>query len=344
MCPLDPALLAPPYARFNVRPELADDYIHLFVNRREYSLQADHLMMNGKVGWYMAQEYTTDPSTGERIKGSRRQLDNATIRKHINGDNTINLYAVDPETQRSKWVAVDGDYDGSIKDILCLRYELSQDGIYPALEYSRRGAHLWVFAETPLLASELRIYIYNLALRLGIAIKGGGIKQGLEVFPLQDTVSASHFGNALRAPLGVHRRIRRRYWFTGANSNPEDQMRYLMKLPKLREDHLKTLVDGMSLPETYQPPSPAIVPAYRPPNTPGARPEFRILDHIHRTRRSGRNYWAQCPSCSQASRDSSKDNLSIQIADPRFYKCWAGCTKEDIRLALGQPLPRRTFA
>ena len=343
MCPLDPALLAPPYARFNVRPELADDYIHLFVNRKDYSIQADRLMMNGKVGWYLAQNYTLDPSTGERTKGERRQIDNATIRGHINGDYTISLYAVNPETQRSKWVAIDGDYDGSIKDLMCLRYELSQDGIHPALEMSRRGAHLWVFAETPLLASDLRIYIYNLALKLGIAVKGGGIKEGLEVFPLQNTIGENELGSAIRAPLGVHRRIRRRYWFSGAASNPEDQMRYLLKLSKLREDHLKTLVTGMTLPETYEPP-PEVVTVYRQPYVPGARQEFRILDYIHRTRKHGRNYWAQCPSCARASRDTSRDNLAIKIEDPRFYKCWAGCTKEDIRSALGQPLPRRQFA
>jgi hypothetical protein len=38
MCPLDPALLAPPYKRFRVSPELADAYMHLFVNRPEYSI------------------------------------------------------------------------------------------------------------------------------------------------------------------------------------------------------------------------------------------------------------------------------------------------------------------
>ena len=75
----------------------------------------------------------------------------------------------------------------------------------------------------------------------------------------------------------------------------------------------------------------------RPPtirNLGGIRREFRILDHIRPRKKDRRNYWAQCPACARANADKSQDNLAIQIADPRFYKCWAGCTKEDIRAAL----------
>jgi hypothetical protein len=41
--------------------------------------------------------------------------------------------------------------------------------------------------------------------------------------------------------------------------------------------------------------------------------------------------------------DRSGDNLAIQIKNPRFYKCWAGCTKEEIRAALGQPIRKRAL-
>jgi hypothetical protein len=52
------------------------------------------------------------------------------------------------------------------------------------------GGHLWIFAATPLLASECRIYIYNLALRLGVPVAGGGLKEGIEVFPKPDSRAA----------------------------------------------------------------------------------------------------------------------------------------------------------
>jgi hypothetical protein len=68
------------------------------------------------------------------------------------------------------------------------------------------------------------------------------------------------------------------------------------------------------------------------------RPQFRILDHIETRRRVGRNWIARCPSCAAAGRDRSKDNLAISVEEPWKYICWAGCTKERIRAALGAPV------
>jgi hypothetical protein len=65
--------------------------------------------------------------------------------------------------------------------------------------------------------------------------------------------------------------------------------------------------------------------------------EFRILDHLGPVRKVGRNYVTRCPSCAEAGHDRSRDNLSILIEDPRFYRCWAGCSKQAIRSALGCP-------
>ena len=58
----------------------------------------------------------------------------------------------------------------------------------------------------------------------------------------------------------------------------------------------------------------------------------------------GRNYVARCPSCALAGRDRGRDNLAILVSDPRFYQCWAGCTKEMIRAAVGKPIPIRSTA
>jgi len=65
---------------------------------------------------------------------------------------------------------------------------------------------------------------------------------------------------------------------------------------------------------------------------------------VGRTRVVGKNHVTRCPSCAQAGRDRGDDNLAILIADPRFYLCWAGCTKEMIRAAVGRPIPVRTTA
>ena len=54
---------------------------------------------------------------------------------------TLGLYAINPRTQRAKWMAIDADYRRSLDVLLKLQYELQQDGIQAALEQSRRGGH-----------------------------------------------------------------------------------------------------------------------------------------------------------------------------------------------------------
>src|ERR1700684_4642087 len=156
-----------------VNAEMAERYFALFVNRLAYTLQSMKPGANGKHYYY-------------RPKQDRR-LSLQTLRKHLNGQLTVGLYALNPTTQRSKWVAIDADYENALEDLLKLQWELGQDGVEAALEKSRRGAHLWIFADKPLLARHCRIYIYNLALRLKVPVKGGGsgLAAGIEVFPRQ---------------------------------------------------------------------------------------------------------------------------------------------------------------
>ncbi len=320
------------YAKFCVSRETATNFMRLFVNRRAYAVQADRPLSNGSVPYYPARDWNTKQP---------KLLDEGVIRMHLNGDATISLYAINPETQRSKWVAIDADFDGSLESLLQLQWELKQDGVEAALEQSRRGGHLWVLGAEPLLASDCRIYVYNLALRLGVPVKGCGLKEGIEVFPRQDRLEDGEFGNAIRAPLGVHRKTSRRYWFYEADLTPEAQLSYLEGLRKLTETELRTFTQGMSLPEAYKP---VVAAPYRPGTVSPQHPEFRILNYVRTTRKDNRNWWARCPSCAAAGRDRTGDNLSIQIKDSRFYKCWAGCTKEEIRAALGQPIRKRVMA
>lgn len=305
---------------FSVNRQTAEEFMKLFVNRLAYGTQRNRPLPDGSVPY---------------IK-QRRPLDVDAVRMHLNGDITINLYAINPRTQSSKWVAIDADYDGSLEALFQLQWELRQDGIEAALEQSRRGGHLWIFGETPLVASQCRIYIYNLALRLGVPVKGGGLKEGLEVFPRQDKIEDGAYGNAIRAPLGIHRKSDRRYWFYEADLTPERQLAYLKGLKKLTADDLNALTQGMELPQAYRPPAP--VPFVPRAPFPGQR-EFRILDYVTTTgKQDSRNWKAQCPSCAQAGRDKSRDNLGIKISDSRFYVCRAGCSKEEIRKAIGQPI------
>jgi hypothetical protein len=223
-----------------------------------------------------------------------------------------------------------------MEDLLKLQYCLEKDKVEAALEMSRRGGHLWIFMEKPALARECRIYVYNLALKLGVRIKGAGLAEGIEVFPKHDALREGEFGNAIRGPLGIHRGANRRYWFYGADYDIEKQIAYLNRLRKLSEEQLRSFIAGKVMPPEFERKRPLVdqsVPFAR-----ASGHEFRILDHVARVRKVGRNYVTQCPSCAAAGLDRSGDNLAISIDDPRKYICWAGCPKEMIRRAVGCPL------
>ena len=181
------------------------------------------------------------------------------------------------------------------------------------------------------------MYVGGLALRLGIPVKGGKQREGIEVFPNHDALKPGRYGNAIRGPLGIHRGAAQRFSFDGAEEDLEKQMCYLNSLPKMTGDQLARLIAGKAFPPQFLPPEPKAEPEIR---RHVCGPEFRILDHINtKLRTVGRNNITRCPSCAEEGYDRSGDNLSISIEDPRKYICWAGCTRDMIRSALGCPQP-----
>jgi hypothetical protein len=311
---------------FTASDALVRTYWELFVNRLAYTIQSPK----------------PHPETGRHYyfrpkrKGGPVSLSPNTVRGHLEGRLTIGLYAINPKTQRCRWVAIDADYGNALDDLLKLQYELREDGVEAALEKSRRGGHLWIFAEKPLPAKHCRLYIYNLASRLKVPVKGAGLADGIEVFPKQDSLAAGEFGNAIRGPLGIHQGTNKRYFFYGADYALEKQIAYLLRLRKVGEAEMAQFVRGLKMPEEFGP-KPQVHPGYVPIMN-GNRREFCILDYVKVKRRMSKNYWTRCPSCAQQGRDRSGDNLAISIADPRKYRCWAGCSREQIRAALGCPV------
>jgi len=303
-----------------VTPHLVDLYWNLFVNRLAYTVQSERPGKNGKHYYFRPKR--------ERV------LSQSMIRRHFSGQKTIALYAINPRTQRSKWVAIDADYDNALEDLLKLQWQLQQDGVQAALERSRRGGHLWIFFQVPLLARDSRIYIYNLSRSLRVPVKGrGGLAEGIEVFPRQDELGPAEFGNAIRGPLGIHRAVGRRFWFYGADYRLSSQIEYLNQLRKVSEIEMKTFIAGLDMPAEFEYKPKITLPPYDP-----TRREFHILEHVTGVKRRSGNFLTRCPSCAQQGHDRSGDNLSILVVDPRKYKCWAGCTKEMIRSAVGCPI------
>jgi hypothetical protein len=315
--------------RLMLTPALVRTYSDLFVNRRAYTLQS--MRPHPESG----RHYYYRPK--DRESGGPLLLTEKTISDHLQGKITLGLYAINPQSQRCKWVAIDADYRAAMDDLIKLQYQLSQDRVESALEMSKRGGHLWIFLAAPLLAKKCRLYIFDLAKRLGVPVKGSGLAEGIEVFPKHDEIQEGAFGNAIRGPLGIHRGAARRFWFYGADYVLEAQISFLSRLRKMTEEQLDRFTAGKELP-----PNVAKVRTEtdlsRAPEIRHGKRGFWILDYISETRVVGRNYVVRCPSCARAGRDRGRDNLAILVSNPRFYQCWAGCSREMIRTALGCPV------
>jgi len=182
------------------------------------------------------------------------------------------------------------------------------------LEKSKRGGHLWIFFERPVLARDARIYIYHVAGRLDVQVKGAGLSDGIEIFPKQDELRPDEFGNAIRAPLGVHWGAREsrgwRYWYYGADYTLDDQLAYLRRLPKVKEQHLRRMIAGKTIPQEFA--QRACRPE-RPKYLESKPGEFRILEYVEVRRQVGRNWVARCPSCASHGHDKAGDNLGDDL-------------------------------
>jgi len=123
--------------RFKASASVVAEYFHFFINRRAYTIQSN------RPHWVSSRHYYYRPTDKKTGQGLSLTLD--TINRHLEGEITIGLYAINPATQCSKWVAIDADYEDAVADLLKLRFCLRQDGVEPAFENSRRGGHLWIF-------------------------------------------------------------------------------------------------------------------------------------------------------------------------------------------------------
>src|SRR5260370_40996737 len=156
-------------------PHVVRDYSRLFVNRGAYTLQSQRPSPDSGRHYYFRPK--------AKGKGEELALTTATIRRHLEGELTIGLYAINPATQRSKWVAIDADYAGAMENLLKLQYFLHEDKVGAALEMSKRGGQLGIFMERPALPRESRIYISNSTCRLGGGIREAVVGGCREVFP-----------------------------------------------------------------------------------------------------------------------------------------------------------------
>jgi len=302
-------------------------YWNIFVNRLAYVQQSNlPNRESGKHYYFRPKVKNTDGPIPLKL---------STVRAHLTGALTVGVYAIQPETQSCKWIAIDADYTDALADLTKLREAFAADGIEALPESSRRGLHLWIFLEEPIPAAMCRLYVLNIAKELGVPIKKNGNDDGIEVFPRQDTIGEGEFGNAIRGPLGIHRTSGERYWFEGAEKTIDAQLQLLSKVKRVSKDQLEQLTAGL---QPVDPPQPKFAPK---PFLLDNRNITMVSVPLGRHRKSGKNYVAACPACASRGNDRKAGHLSVLRDDPSVYHCFCGCSREDIKRALGiDPNPR----
>ena len=305
------------YARDRITPRMISEYMLWFVNRRDFYIQNSYLLL-------------ADLETGAGCMKVSAPLTADHVRRHLCGQHTIGLYAVNPETNSCKWFALDVDDDDEKPHLKEIAEEMKLDGLHPAFEESRRGAHLWILCDEPLPAKACRIYLYTLLDRLGYVISGvRKNKEGYEIFPKQEQLKVGMYGNGLRGPFGIHRKSMKRYWFRDAGPTLEEQFAYVRSLPRLRRADLEMLIQDMTMPEDLLPKP---VPVFTGTVNPLDKFDIRLYTEKPRRVFSAGDYFVRCPSCAEAGTDTKQDNLHV-TPDGSVYKffCHKGCSFKDIR-------------
>lgn len=303
-----------PQSRFrplDVPEDIVLPYIDLFVNSSRYASMTDFQQDPDSNTYYQAKRYRKPAVFGP-----------GPLKMHLKGFSTHMLYTTNPDNHRCKWICVDADYPNAEADLDMMIAQLRIDGVTARFEYSRRGGHLWIFNEVPLLAAECRRYMYDVAKRLQLPVVGSGVTVGLEIYPKQDIVPPGRDSNGVRGPLGVHRKDYKRYWFRDAPETLRDQMAMLLGTPKLSQPQLDELLSRVPKPAPIVS-EPRVVHSYKP---------FSIFDYFAPPPNGKRRYEVECPSCHHY-------HLTITVGGEwnGAYKCFNGCQVVDIRRALGCP-------
>lgn len=157
------------------------------------------------------------------------------------------------------------------------------------------------------------------------------------MFPRQNIIVNGEFGNAIRAPLGIHRASMQRYWFEDAKPALDAQFALLAKAKRVSKAQLEQLTANM---KPIEPPKPKFT--LDPFHKQGRKTNVVPLGPH---RRSGKNYVAACPACESHGEDRKGHHLSVLVSDPSVFHCWKNCSPEEIKRALGvDPRERLSFA
>lgn len=176
-------------------------------------------------------------------------LDVQAIEKHLRGDapNACDVIGIYPmlKDESCAFLAADFDDGEFEQDVRAFRDACREKDIPVAIERSRsgKGAHAWIFFDTPVSARQARrmgsgLLTYAMNLRSAIAFKSYD-----RLLPNQDTMPSGGFGNLIALPLqGIARKNGNSVFVDDLFRPYPDQWEYLSGLKKISTRTVDALV------------------------------------------------------------------------------------------------------
>jgi hypothetical protein len=129
---------------------------------------------------------------------------------HIRGVITLGAYALNEESV-AYWLCLDANDEEQWIGLKQLAHDFEAEGMTVYLEQSRRGGHCWLFTP-PLPGKTIRQFGKQL-------IRSHNLDAKIELSPKQDELKEG-VGSLVRLPLGVHQRVKKRFYFITPDSEP----------------------------------------------------------------------------------------------------------------------------
>lgn len=158
----------------------------------------------------------------------------ALFEAHLSGAITLGLPAID-QSGFCRWCCFDSDSDDGNLDrieqlLIKHHWHCVREGKRPG-----RAGHLWMFFQSPALASDLRLFGHRIIVLAGVP------RASIEFFPKSDKAEYDEekqrvkVCSVVRLPLGVHRKPDAggiRGWFTGVDQDIAKQIAWIESQPQ----------------------------------------------------------------------------------------------------------------
>lgn len=233
---------------------------------------------------------------------------------HVLGRVTMGVYALD-ENSIARWLCLDADNTEDWHKLYRLGRTLSQQGIIPYLETSRRGGHLWLFTDS-MPGVEMRQFGRQLIHEHELG--------DIELYPKQDKLTTG-VGSLVRLPLGIHRKTGRRYHFITPEGRPlaptiREQMHVLSQPQRVPQTYIQSVLERY-----VEPTQPVGLPYSTPVSLPNETLSERIKASI-----SVWDFVSQYVDLDQRGRGRcpfhDDHHPSFQVhPEKNFWHCYAGC-------------------